>query len=47
MVRNNIPNFQRAMSMKILQENGKICNQAMVGERLKRVCELLIVDEVN
>ena len=33
-VRNNILDFQRAMSVKIAVENGKICNKMTIGERL-------------
>ena len=33
-IMNNIPDFLRAMSMKIEVENGKICNKTMMGERL-------------
>ena len=33
-IRNNILYFQRAMSMKIAIENGKICKKTMMGERL-------------
>jgi len=32
-IRNNIPDFLRAMSVKI-EENGKICNKTLMGERL-------------
>ena len=31
---NNILDFQRAMSVKIVVENGKICKKMMMGERL-------------
>ena len=41
--RNDVPDLQRAMSpMKISIENGKICNQATMGERLKRIGEVWI-----
>ena len=33
--------------MKMSVENGKICNQTTMGERLKRICEVWIVDETN
>ena len=33
-IRNNILDFQRAMSVKIAVENGKICNKVTMGERL-------------
>ena len=45
--RNDVHDLQRAMSMKILVENGKICNQMMMGERLKRIGEVWIVDEMD
>ena len=44
-IRNNILDFQRAMPVKIAVENGKICNKTMMGERLKRISEVWIVDE--
>ena len=31
--------------MKISVENGKICNQTTMGERLERIGEVWIVDE--
>ena len=34
LIRNNILDFLRAMSMKIVLENGKICNKTTMGERL-------------
>ena len=41
--RNDVPDLQRAMSsMKISIENGKICNQATMGERLERIGEVWI-----
>ena len=33
-IRNDIPDFLRAMSMKIVVENEKIYKKTMVGERL-------------
>ena len=33
-IRNNIYDFLRAMSMKTAVENGKICNNTTMGERL-------------
>ena len=33
-IRNNILDFERAMSLKIALENGKICNETTMGERL-------------
>ena len=33
-IRNNVLNFQRAMSVKIGVENGKICDRTIIGERL-------------
>ena len=33
-IRNKILDFQRAMSVKIVVENGKICNKTRMGERL-------------
>jgi len=32
-IRNDILDFQRAMPMKILVENGKVCNRVIMGER--------------
>ena len=46
-IRNNILDFLRAMSVKIAVENGKICNKTTKGERLKRISEVLIVDETD
>ena len=45
--RNDVLNLQRAMSMKISVENGKIYNQTMIGERLERIGEVSIVDETD
>ena len=45
--RNNVPDLQRAMSMKTLVENGKICSQTMTGERLERIGAVWIVDETD
>ena len=45
--RNDILDLQRAMSMKISVENGKICNQNTMGERLGRIGEVWIVDETG
>ena len=33
--------------MKISVENGKICNQTTMGERLERIGEVWIVDETD
>ena len=33
--------------MKIAVENGKICNKTTMGERLLRVSEVWIVDEMD
>ena len=44
---NNILYFQRAMSVKVSIENGKICNQTTMGERLERIGEVWIVDEAD
>ena len=33
-IRNNILDFLSAMSIKIVVENGNICNKTMMGERL-------------
>ena len=45
--RNDFLHLQRAMSMKISVENGKICNQMTMGETLERISEVWIVDETN
>ena len=37
-IRNDIYDFLRAMSMKIVVENGKICNKTMMGEMLWLCC---------
>ena len=34
-IRNNILDFQRAMTVKIAVENGKICNKRVIGVRLE------------
>ena len=34
-IRNNILDFQRAMSVKIAVENRKTCNKTMMGVRLE------------
>ena len=34
LIRNNILDFLRAMSVKIAVENGKNCNETIMGERL-------------
>ena len=44
---NDFLDLQRAMSMKISLENGKICDQTMMGERLERIGEVWIVDEMD
>ena len=46
-IRNNILHFQRAMSVKVAVENGRICNKTTMGERLWRIGEVLIVDETD
>ena len=46
-IRNNVLDFQRAMSVKIAVENGKICNKVTMGERLQRISEVWIVDETD
>ena len=46
-IRNNILDFLRAMFMKIAVENGKICNKTTMGERLKRISGVWIVDEMD
>ena len=33
--------------MKISIENGKICNQATMRERMERFCEVWIIDETD
>ena len=33
-IRNNALDCRRAMSLKAVVENGKICNKTMIGERL-------------
>ena len=38
---------QTAISMKVSVENGKICNQMMMGERLERIGEVWIVDQMD
>ena len=45
--RNDILNLQRAISMKISIENGKISNQTTMGERMERIGEVWIVDETD
>ena len=45
--RNDFLDLQRAISMKISVENGKIYNQTTMGERLERIGEVLIVDEID
>ena len=45
--RNDILDLQRAKSMKILIENGKINNQTTIGESLERIGEVWIVDETD
>ena len=45
--RNGVLDLQRAMSMKISVENGKISNQTTIGERLERNGEVRIVDETD
>ena len=38
--RNDVRDLQRAMSMKISVENGKVYNQMTMGERLERIDEV-------
>ena len=45
--RNDVLDLQRAMSMKLSVEIGKICNQKTMGERLERIDEVWIVDETD
>ena len=45
--RNDVIYLQRAMSMKISVENGKISNQTTMGERLVRLGEGWILDETD
>ena len=45
--RNDILDLQRAISMKISIENGKISNQMTMGESLERIGEVWIVDEMD
>ena len=45
--RNDVLDLQRAMYMKVSEENRKICNQTTMGERLERIGEIWIVDEVD
>ena len=45
--RNDALHLQRAMSMKISVENGKLCNQTTMGEQLKRTDEVWIVHETD
>ena len=45
--RNNILDFQRAMSTKITVENAKVCNRTTMGEKLYRIGEVWIVDETD
>ena len=45
--RNQILDLQRVESMKISVENGKVCNQTTMGERLGRNGEVWIVDETD
>ena len=46
-IRNNILDFLRAVFVKIAVEKGKICNNRTMGERLKRISEVWIVDETD
>ena len=39
-IRNNILDFQSAMSVKITAENGKLCKQTTMGERLWGIGEV-------
>ena len=45
--RNGVLDFQRAMFMKKSVENGKICNQTTMEERVERIGEVWIVDETD
>ena len=45
--RNDILDLHRAISMEISVENGKICNQTTIGERLERFGEVWIADETD
>ena len=38
-IRDDIPDFLRAMSMKVWIRNGKICNQTKMRKRLERFGE--------
>ena len=46
-IRNNILDFQLAMSMKKSIENGQICNQTTTRERLERFGETRIIYETD
>ena len=46
-IRNNTLDFHCAMSMKISIENGQICNQTTMRERLERFGEAWIIYEMN
>ena len=46
-IRNDIIHLQREIFMKILVENGKICNQPTMGERLERIGKVWIVDKMD
>ena len=43
----DVLDLQRAISMKISVENGKISNQTRMGERLGRIGEVWIIDETD
>ena len=45
--RDEVFDLQRAMSIKISVEKGKICNQTTMGERLERTDEVWISDETD
>ena len=44
-IRSDVPDFQGAMSMIALIENGKVYNQMTLGKRLEEFGEVLIVDK--
>ena len=44
---NNLPDLLRAMPGKVSIKDGEISNQTMMGKRLERFGEVMIVDETN
>lgn len=46
-IRNNPPDFLRAMSVKVSMKNGQISNLMTMRKRWKRFREVDIVDETN